>query len=440
MGQKVNPNIFRLGISKKWNTEYFERKNYEFPIQTFKDLEIKTYTERFLETHGMVLHDYKIHYCNSNLDIYISYLTTPKALLRIKKDNGVNKQIKKGGNKTTTPKKFTKQLYCLSQNRVDYFKKSLTQSNFYKRKSYKVKRYLRTRNWLHTTNFNQLHNRRNLASRKTNSVNFLELVTKQYKYNRKQKKAIKPILPTAKPYLKPKYFISYHKQLKNNSIVRSLKMLAERHKGLRNPEIKPLRSRKADLKLPQYKYSEKTIKIKGILKNFVKSLSLFTKKQYNIRTIFHHVNKNVHFNLTRKQSQSLKEKAISLQKFKHTPFFKEGINTLFAAIYNRNSSNILARFISLQIKKIKRQKFFFRFLKRTLSLFVNANFSRVKGVKIMIKGRINGAPRARRRIILVGDVPIHTIESPINYSESAAHNSNGSYGIKIWIAEKTLSI
>jgi hypothetical protein len=440
MGQKVNPNIFRLGISKKWNTEYFEKKNYEFPTQTFKDLEIKTYTERFLETHGMVLHDYKIHHCNSNLDIYISYLTTPKAIFLIKKDNGFNKQIKKGGSKTTTKKKFTKQFYCLSQNRVDYFKKSLTQSNFKKRKSYKIKRYLKPRGWLHTTNFNQLYNnRRNPAFKKTYSAKFLELITKQYKYNRKQKKTIKPSLPH-KPHLKSKDLISYHKQLKNNSLVTSLKMLAERHEGLRNPRIKPLRSCKADLKLPQYKNNEEIIKIKGVIKKFVKSLSLFTEKQYNIRTIFHHANKNLHFNLTKKQGQSLKEKAISLQKFKNTPFFKEGINTLFAAIYNKNSSNILAKFISLQIKKIKRQKFFLRFLKRTLSLFVNANFSRVEGVKIIVKGRINGAPRARRKIILIGDVPIHTIESTISYAESVAHNSNGSYGIKVWIAEKTLSI
>jgi hypothetical protein len=439
MGQKINPNIFRLGISKKWNTEYFEKKSYEFPVQTFKDLEIKTYTERFLETHGMVLHDYKIHYCNSNLDIYISYLTTPKALFLIKKDNGLNKQIKKGDNKTTTPKKLTKQLYCLSQNRIDYSKKSLTQSHFKKQKSYKIKQYLKPKGWLHTTNFNQLYNT-NPSFKKTDySVNFLELTTKQYKYNRKQRRTIKlPLSP--KNHFKSNDLISYHRQLKNNSIVTSLKMLAERHKNIRNPKIKPLRSHKTDLKLPKYKNNEEIIQIKGILKKFVKSLSLFTKKQYNIRTIFHHANKNLHFNLTQKQSQSLNEKAFSLQKFKNTPFFKEGINTLFTAIYNKNSSNILARFISLQIKKIKRQKFFFIFLKRTLSLFINANFSNVRGVKIMIKGRINGAPRARRKIILIGDVPIHTIKSTINYSESIAHNSNGSYGIKIWIAEKTLSI
>ena len=27
MGQKTNPNIFRLGVNKKWRTEFFEKKN-----------------------------------------------------------------------------------------------------------------------------------------------------------------------------------------------------------------------------------------------------------------------------------------------------------------------------------------------------------------------------------------------------------------------------
>ena len=26
MGQKVNPNIFRLGVNKKWKTDFFEKK------------------------------------------------------------------------------------------------------------------------------------------------------------------------------------------------------------------------------------------------------------------------------------------------------------------------------------------------------------------------------------------------------------------------------
>ena len=34
MGQKINPNIFRLGVNKKWRTEFFEKKdmNYRYTL------------------------------------------------------------------------------------------------------------------------------------------------------------------------------------------------------------------------------------------------------------------------------------------------------------------------------------------------------------------------------------------------------------------------
>ena len=73
MGQKINPTIFRLGVNKTWKTEFFEKKNRELPLYVFKDLEIRNYIERVLETHGIILHDYKQHYNGSALNLYVSY-------------------------------------------------------------------------------------------------------------------------------------------------------------------------------------------------------------------------------------------------------------------------------------------------------------------------------------------------------------------------------
>ena len=47
MGQKTNPNIFRLGVNKKWKTEFFEKKSQELSNYTFKDLEIKSISKDF---------------------------------------------------------------------------------------------------------------------------------------------------------------------------------------------------------------------------------------------------------------------------------------------------------------------------------------------------------------------------------------------------------
>ena len=40
MGQKTNPNIFRLGVNKTWKTEFFEKKNAELSLYTFKDFPV----------------------------------------------------------------------------------------------------------------------------------------------------------------------------------------------------------------------------------------------------------------------------------------------------------------------------------------------------------------------------------------------------------------
>jgi ribosomal protein S3 len=57
----------------------------------------------------------------------------------------------------------------------------------------------------------------------------------------------------------------------------------------------------------------------------------------------------------------------------------------------------------------------------------------IKGIKIKIKGRINRRPRAKYRIITIGNIPFMTLKSDIDYSETTAYTSNGTLGVKVWI-------
>ena len=67
----------------------------------------------------------------------------------------------------------------------------------------------------------------------------------------------------------------------------------------------------------------------------------------------------------------------------------------------------------------------------------NKEFSKCKGIKIKIKGRFNGAPRARDKYILIGNgVPALTIDSKIDYAEDVSFTANGTFGVKVWINEK----
>jgi len=62
-----------------------------------------------------------------------------------------------------------------------------------------------------------------------------------------------------------------------------------------------------------------------------------------------------------------------------------------------------------------------------------ANENGVKGIKIMVSGRLNGVDIARREIYTEGTVPLHTLRANIDYATSMAHTTFGVIGIKVWV-------
>jgi len=343
MGQKINPTIFRLGVNKTWKTEFFEKKNHELPLYVFKDLEIRSYIERVLETHGIILHDYKQHYNGSTLNLYISYFITSDFVLNRRKTNEELTIVNAG-----KEKKISKELHK-SLNRLQFEEKvNVILGN--SSRPYKLKHYL------------------NLISQ---DELFFDNFSKQSK---------KPITSGG------------------NKIT-----------GLDHTKFKT----------------------DSVFDQVFEVLNLFNNNNTNIVLNFCCVNKDLYF-LRFSQEKIF----MSLQKFRNTPFLKEGIELLFYVVYNSNSANLLAKFIAFQLKKIKRHKFFLSFLKQSLTILSSSASSRIKGVKIVIKGRLNGVPRAKQKIITVGDVPVQSISEKLDYSQTTVHNSNGSYGIKIWVVEK----
>ena len=57
-----------------------------------------------------------------------------------------------------------------------------------------------------------------------------------------------------------------------------------------------------------------------------------------------------------------------------------------------------------------------------------------KGAKICVSGRIGGSEIARTEKVYFGSVPLHTLKSDIDYSDSYAKTINfGVIGVKVWI-------
>jgi small subunit ribosomal protein S3 len=57
----------------------------------------------------------------------------------------------------------------------------------------------------------------------------------------------------------------------------------------------------------------------------------------------------------------------------------------------------------------------------------------VKGVKIILSGRLGGAEMARVEKLKKGSVPLQTMRADIDFSREKAHLSYGDIGIKVWI-------
>jgi ribosomal protein S3 len=222
----------------------------------------------------------------------------------------------------------------------------------------------------------------------------------------------------------------YHRniQLNNNQVYNAIKkQTITKYKKNVLANFKTKKNLKIKLFL---KKNLESLKTKSILKNFFECISKFTSKKFKIFLTLQKLNENIKLNKNTKKI--LKKKLIKLRKYKESLFFRYGIKTIFTVVTSLNSSKLFAQFIAIQLKYIKRHNFFFKFLKDLLSLFKNKIFSKSKGIKIKIKGRLNGRSRTRSKVLKIANsVPLLTIKSTINYSEATAYTLNGTFGVKV---------
>jgi len=173
----------------------------------------------------------------------------------------------------------------------------------------------------------------------------------------------------------------------------------------------------------------KDIEFTNISNKIAKSLKLFTKSKQNINITVKEVNfVNANHNVQLVLG--------NLYKFRKAFFFKTGKRIIIPSITQSNSAELIGKFIAEQLGAVKQQNFFFNFLKESLLLLVNQNFSKLKGVKVIVTGRINNSSRSRVRKIEIGNISLISENSKRDYFESTAFTSNGTIGVKVWVSEK----
>jgi len=99
---------------------------------------------------------------------------------------------------------------------------------------------------------------------------------------------------------------------------------------------------------------------------------------------------------------------------------------------SENESSLVARSIADQLEK---RVAFRRAVRQTTQ---NLQKSGVKGYKIQVSGRLNGAEIARAEWVKDGRVPLQTLRADISYATQKAFTIYGVLGIKVWIFNKEI--
>jgi small subunit ribosomal protein S3 len=115
---------------------------------------------------------------------------------------------------------------------------------------------------------------------------------------------------------------------------------------------------------------------------------------------------------------------------------KEAIEELTNRRVNINiveirSPDLDARLVADGIaQQLKRRASFRRTMKQRAEGTMQAG---AKGVKIMISGRLGGAEMRRSEHVIMGSIPLHTLEADVDYGFAASYTTYGTIGVKVWI-------
>lgn len=99
---------------------------------------------------------------------------------------------------------------------------------------------------------------------------------------------------------------------------------------------------------------------------------------------------------------------------------------------SENESSLVARSIADQLEK---RVAFRKAIRQTTQMLQKSG---VKGFKIQVAGRLNGAEIARAEWAREGRVPLQTIRADISYATHRANTIYGVLGIKVWIFNKEI--
>jgi ribosomal protein S3 len=125
--------------------------------------------------------------------------------------------------------------------------------------------------------------------------------------------------------------------------------------------------------------------------------------------------------------QLQKQRTVCRQNIELTP----KISMKFYSVKSQNLETKATIVADSIVDDLEKRKAFRRVIKQAKeTLMTNA---KVKGVKIQVSGRLNGAEIARSEWVRAGRVPLQTLRANIDYCYKTASTIYGIIGVKVWI-------
>ena len=128
--------------------------------------------------------------------------------------------------------------------------------------------------------------------------------------------------------------------------------------------------------------------------------------------------------------------AVSSNHYKKTDNNKKQSVQLSIHVIKLTNPNAEASFIAdFLVEQLEKRVAFRKALRQAIQ---RSQRAQVKGIKIQISGRLNGAEIARTEWTRKGRVPLQTLRADIDYSYQTAKTIYGLLGIKIWVFKEEI--
>ncbi len=164
------------------------------------------------------------------------------------------------------------------------------------------------------------------------------------------------------------------------------------------------------------------------LKNSFVSVIEIERSRNGVRVIIKTSRPGVIIGRQGEGAKKLKEELVKMMK-KNNIVVPEDLKVDITEVSNPDAD---AKIVALSIVEgLEKRMPFRRVLKQTLEKIMAVR--EVKGAKILIGGRLNGADMARTEYVKKGSIPLQTFRADVDFARERANMSYGVIGIKVWI-------